>query len=169
MSTGKPVTARDTLIAHIAEALGRDLATRTVLFHHHLAARLGLSVTDLKCLDLLRASDLPLTAKNLADRIGLTGGAITGVADRLEAAGFVERVRDPHDRRRWELRPIPDRQGDIAALFAPLGAAMADLAAHYDDDQLEAISSFLTRLDAILDDQTEALRAAVPTKPATPS
>lgn len=60
----------------------------------------------MKCLDLLLASDLPLTAKNLADRIGLTGGAITGVADRLEAAGFVERVRDPHDRRRWELRVV---------------------------------------------------------------
>jgi DNA-binding MarR family transcriptional regulator len=159
-----PVATRDTLIAHIAETLGRDLATRTVLFHHHLAARLGLSVTDLKCLDLLRASDLPLTAKNLSDRIGLTGGAITGVADRLEAAGFVERVRDPHDRRRWELRPIPDRQGDIAALFAPLGAAMADLAGRYDDHQLEAIASFLTGLDALLDDQTEALRATVRTK-----
>jgi DNA-binding MarR family transcriptional regulator len=159
MSTGKPATARDTLIAHLAETLGRDLATRTVLFHHHLAARLGLSVTDLKCLDLLRAADLPLTAKNLADRIGLTGGAITGVADRLEAAGFVERVRDPHDRRRWELRPVPDRQGDIAALFAPLGAAIADLAGRYDDQQLEAITSFLTSLEALLDDQTAALRS----------
>jgi DNA-binding MarR family transcriptional regulator len=167
MSTGKPAPARDTLTAHIAETLGRDLATRTVLFHHHLAARLGLSVTDLKCLDLLRAADLPLTAKNLADQIGLTGGAITGVADRLEAAGFVERVRDPHDRRRWELRPVPDRQGEIAALFAPLTTAMADLAADYDDHQLEAITSFLARVAAILDDQTDALRAAVPTKPAT--
>jgi DNA-binding MarR family transcriptional regulator len=168
MSTGTPAVARDALIALIAETLGRDLATRTVLFHHHLAARLGLSVTDLKCLDLLRASDLPLTAKNLADRIGLTGGAITGVADRLEAAGFVERVRDPDDRRRWELRPVPNRQGDIAALFAPLSAAMADLAARYDDHQLEAIISFLTSLEAILDDQAEALRASAATKHATP-
>ncbi|MCK9896078.1 MarR family winged helix-turn-helix transcriptional regulator [Frankia sp. AgB32] len=168
MSTGMPAAARDTLIAHLAETLGRDLATRTVLFHHHLAARLGLSVTDLKCLDLLRAADLPLTASNLADRIGLTAGSVTGVADRLEAAGFVERVRDPHDRRRWELRPVPDRQRDIAALFAPLGAAMADLAACYDTHQLEAITSFLTRLATILDGQTEALRTTVPAKPTTP-
>ena len=46
-------------------------------------------------------SQTPLTATNLVDLTGLTGGAITGVADRLEAAGFVERVRDPKDRRRW--------------------------------------------------------------------
>jgi DNA-binding MarR family transcriptional regulator len=165
MSSDPTVKDQQDRIAYISETLGRELATKTVLFHHHLAARLGLSVTDLKCLDLLGAADVPLTAKNLADLIGLTGGAITGVADRLEAAGFVERVRDPDDRRRWELRPIPGRQADVFSLFAPLGEAMAGLAGRYDDDQLGAITSFLTGLGAVLDDQTEALRTAAPTKP----
>jgi DNA-binding MarR family transcriptional regulator len=151
-------------IDHVAETLGRDLATKTVLFHHHLAARLGLSVTDLKCLDLLRAAELPLTGKNLAELIGLTGGAITGVADRLEASGFVGRVRDPEDRRRWELRPVPARQAEIAAAFAPLGAAVADLAACYDDRQLDTIISFLTGLEEVLDGQTRALRASQSTE-----
>jgi len=165
MSSNSSRKAQQDRIAYISETLGRDLATKTVLFHHHLAARLGLSVTDLKCLDLLRAAEVPLTAKNLADLIGLTGGAITGVADRLEAAGFVERVRDPEDRRRWELRPVPGRQAEVFSLFAPLGDAIAELAARYDDDQLDAITSFLTGLGIILDDQTEALRIAAPPKP----
>lgn len=158
MSIRKSAEARQARIAAISETLGRDLATRTVLFHHHLAARLGLSVTDLKCLDLLRAAEVPLTAKNLADLIGLTGGAITGVADRLESAGFVERVRDPEDRRRWELRPLPTRQAEIAALFAPLSTAIADLAARYDDEQLDVITSFLTGLEDALDQQISTLR-----------
>lgn len=166
MSTPNSTQAREARIAHISETLGRDLATKTVLFHHHLAARLGLSVTDLKCLDLLRTADVPLTAKNLADLIGLTGGAITGVADRLEAVGLVERVRDPVDRRRWELHPVPSRQDEVAALFAPLGTAMTDLAARYGDHELKAIASFLTGLGAVLDVQTEALRASMPAKPA---
>jgi DNA-binding MarR family transcriptional regulator len=38
----------------------------------------------------------------------------------LEAAGFVQRVRDSGDRRRWELRPLPDRQDEIAAQTARL-------------------------------------------------
>jgi DNA-binding MarR family transcriptional regulator len=168
MSTLKLPESRQARIARISEMIGRDLATKTVLFHHHLAGRLGLSVTDLKCLDLLRAADMPLTAKNLAELIGLTGGAITGVADRLEAAGLVERVRDPDDRRRWELRPLPGRQDEIVALFAPLGMAIADLAARYDDQQLEAITSFLVGLGAILDDQTAWLRATA-AKPAAAS
>jgi DNA-binding MarR family transcriptional regulator len=90
----------------------------------------------------------------------LTGGAITGVADRLEAAGLVERVRDPEDRRRWELRPVPGAQAKLAAVFAPLGEAMAELAGRYDDEQLDTIISFLTGLEAVLDEQTEALRAS---------
>ena len=149
---------KQTRIDYLTATVGRDLATKTVLFHHHLAAQLGLSVTDLKCLDLVRTAKVPLTAKNLAELIGLTGGAITGVADRLEAAGLVERVRDPDDRRRWELRPVPGAQAKIAAVFAPLGEAIADLAGHYDDEQLDTITSFLTGLEAVLDNQTQALR-----------
>lgn len=153
------MASRPVRVREISETIGRDLATKTVLFHHHLAARLGLSVTDLKCLDLLRAADVPLTAKNLAELVGLTGGAITGVADRLESAGFVERVRDPDDRRRWELRPLPNRQAEIIALFAPLGEAIANLAADYDDQQLDTIVSFLTGLGDAVEAQTTALRA----------
>lgn len=152
--------SRQARVAYITDTVGRDLATKTVLFHHHLAARLGLSVTDLKCLDLLRAAEVPLTGRNLAGLIGLSGAAITGVADRLEAAGLVERVRDPDDRRRWELRPVPGAQAKLAAVFAPLGVAMAELASRYDDEQLETIISFLAGLELVLDDQTQALRAA---------
>jgi DNA-binding MarR family transcriptional regulator len=157
---------RQERIAVLSERTGRELATKTVLFHHHLAARLGLSATDLKCLDLLAASDAPRTASNLATLTGLSPGAITGVADRLEAAGFVERVRDPADRRRWELRPTPARRDEIAALFAPLQAALADLAANYDDEQLDVIIGFLAALGGIMDEQIQRLRT--PAGPAAP-
>ncbi|MFZ0091010.1 MAG: MarR family transcriptional regulator [Solirubrobacteraceae bacterium] len=159
---------REKLIDELSRRTGRDLATKTVLFHHALAARLGLGVTDLKCLDLLRQTNAPLTPGNLVALTGLTGGAITGVADRLEAAGFVERVRDPNDRRRWELRPRPDRQHELATLFAPLGQAMSELSARYTDEQLLAISDFLTRLGTIVDNQTERLRATTEARPVCP-
>lgn len=119
MST-PPAQRRHDLIDELSQRIGRELATKTVLFHHAQATLLGLSATDLKCLDLLRQTNTPLTASNLARLTGLTGGAVTGVADRLESAGFVERVRDPNDRRRWELRAIPRRLGEVAAQFAPL-------------------------------------------------
>ncbi len=156
---------RQEKISALSERIGRELATRTVLFHHHVAARLGLSATDLKCLDLLAAADTPRTASNLAALTGLSAGAITGVADRLEAAGFVERVRDPADRRRWELRPTSGRQGDIAALFAPLQEELADLCSRYDDEQLDVVTGFLAALSGIMDNQIERLQASGTTGP----
>ncbi len=149
---------RPELIAELSERTGRELATRTVLFHHAMAARLGLNATDLKCLDLLRQTQTPLTAGNLAAQTGLTGGAITGVADRLETAGFVERIRDPNDRRRWELRPRGDRQAEITSLFAPLASAMAHLCANYTNDELALLTDFLTQLSDLMADQTDRLR-----------
>jgi DNA-binding MarR family transcriptional regulator len=145
-------------IAELSHRIGRELATKTVLFHSALAGRLGLSATDLKCLDLLRESQTPMTATNLVDLTGLTGGAITGVADRLEAAGFVERVRDPKDRRRWELRPLPDRQLEVAALFAPLARAMSELCDAYSTHELSVIIDFLTKLSDLMEVQTDRMR-----------
>ena len=150
---------RDDRIEELGQRIGRELATKTVLFHHAQATRLGLGATDLKCLDLLRHTETPLTASSLAQLTGLTGGAITGVADRLEAAGFVERVRDPEDRRRWELRPRPDRLREITASFAPLASAMAELCTGYSDAELAVITDFLTKLEAIIEGETEQLRA----------
>ena len=48
-----------------------------------------------------------MTAGELAERTGLTTGAVTGVVDRLEEAGFVRREDDPGDRRRVILRAVP--------------------------------------------------------------
>lgn len=151
-------SGRKQRIAQLSERIGRELATKTVLFHQAVAQRLDLSGTDLKCLDLLRQSDVPLTASNLVELTGLTGGAITGVADRLEAAGFVDRVRDPTDRRRWELRPRADRQAEIEALFAPLTKAMVELVAGYSDAELDLLIGFLGSLSAVMSEQTERLR-----------
>src|ERR1700679_3045242 len=101
------MTLRQDQVTRISQKAGWELTTRTVLFHHAMAAQLRLSVTDLKCLDLLRQARTRLTPVNLAELTGMSGGAMTGVADRLELAGFVERVHSRTDQRRWELQLLP--------------------------------------------------------------
>lgn len=81
-------------------AISREMSGLTVLFHTRVAERMGLSVTDHKCLDIAMRADGPLTAGHIARMSGLSTGAVTGVIDRLERHGFVRRVRDPHDRRK---------------------------------------------------------------------
>jgi len=136
---------------------GRRLSTATILFHQAVADRLGLHPTDHKCIDLL-ASAGATTAGELAEATGLTTGAITGVIDRLEAAGFVRREDDPKDRRRVILRLVAKRYRDIARLFEPFGAAFAELGARYSERELATIVDFMTRSGLVLREATRGLR-----------
>ena len=72
-----------------------------------VAAQMGISPNDFECLDIVN-SDGAVTPGHLAEASGLTTGAITGVIDRLENAGFVRREADPTDRRRILVRPIAE-------------------------------------------------------------
>lgn len=92
------VTDRDALIARLTD-LGAQSASLTALFQQRAAASYGLGVSDMKALDLL-VRDGPQTAGSLGAALGLTSGAITGIADRLIARGFARRETDPADRRR---------------------------------------------------------------------
>ena len=69
-------------------------AIRTVAFDEALAEHLGLNPTDLRCLELVIA-DPGMTPSRLAELAGITSGAVTGVVDRLERAGYVTRRPTP--------------------------------------------------------------------------
>src|SRR5262245_57499161 len=102
------------------------------MFHQAVADRLGLNPTDHKAADR-RLTRGPMTAGELADATGLTTGAVTGVIDRLEKAGYVRREDDPKDRRRVIVRVVPKRIAEIAPLFDDLAAATAEVGGRYSD------------------------------------
>ena len=117
---------RSELVAAMSQEF-RHLATATILFHQAIADRLGMHLTDHKCGDILVQTG-PITAGELAERTGLTTGAITGVIDRLEKAGYVRRVKDPDDRRRVIIEPLAERiKGQIVPLFQSIGRGIADM------------------------------------------
>ena len=75
--------------AAVDEAM-RGLSVETGFFLDAVATRLGMGQTDLTCLTVL-IREGPATPGWIVDRTGLTSGAVTGVIDRLERAGWVER------------------------------------------------------------------------------
>jgi DNA-binding MarR family transcriptional regulator len=150
---------RSELLAALGDEF-RQLATANILFHQAVADRLGMHVTDHKCADILLRTG-PITAGELAQRTGLTTGAITGVIDRLEKAGFVQRARDPGDRRRVIIEPLPERiERDIGPLFASLAPAMAELSARYGTRELAVIRDFIAGVHQRVDEQARQLREA---------
>lgn len=134
-------------------------STATVLFHHAVADRLGLNPTDHKCADLIMRHG-PLTAGELADVTGLTSGAITGVVDRLEKAGYVKRERDEHDRRKVMIHAQhdPEIERTFMALFASISSAMEKLCDEYSEQDLEMVLDFMGRCRKLAEEETRRLR-----------
>jgi DNA-binding MarR family transcriptional regulator len=80
----------------------------------------------------------------------LTSGAVTGLIDRLERLGLVERAGDPGDRRKVLVRVRADRIPAIADLYRPLEKAMHDLSMRYSKEELRLLIDFAERGGALM-------------------
>ena len=73
--------------------------TSAVLRHAAATAkRMGLEASELAALEHLQAAGA-INQKRLGERLSMSPGAITAMIDRLERRGYVERMRNPEDRR----------------------------------------------------------------------
>jgi DNA-binding MarR family transcriptional regulator len=135
----------------------RKSSAQGVLFSQAVAARLGISSSDLECLDIILMNGR-ITAGELAAATGLTTGAVTGVIDRLEKAGFARRERDPSDRRKVFVRALPAVEERIGPLYRSLQQAAAAELAAYTDKELGFLLDFFTRAGRMMIDETTKLR-----------
>ena len=85
-----------------------------------------------------------MTAGRLAELTGLTTGAITGVIDRMEKAGFVRRERDESDRRKVFIVPVPERLVEIGRFYVLMQRAMQKLSEGYTDAELKLLLRYAT-------------------------
>lgn len=115
-----------------------------VLLSQAVAQRAGLNSVDLECLDLILAGG-PATAGQIGKRTGLTSGAVTGLIDRLERAGFVRRIADAHDRRKVLVEVREGSMDALDAMFLPVRETMTALLADYDQEDLARFADFLEK------------------------
>jgi len=120
----------------------REMSALTVMFHSRVAERMGLSSTDEKCLDLAMRADGVLTAGRIAELSGLSTGAVTGVIDRLERAGYVRRVRDPHDRRKVLVEVTPQNAEKFAHLFEGALASVEEVLSQFTPAEREVLERY---------------------------
>jgi DNA-binding MarR family transcriptional regulator len=118
---------------------------------------MGINRTDARVLDVLEEHGR-MTAGEVAGRTGLTSGAVTGVLDRLERAGYVERVRDDADRRRVFVEPTERARAAAAELYGPLAAAGAPLLARMSERELTRFVAFLRDANEITTAHAARLR-----------
>ena len=127
------------------------------LMDQAIADRLGMNRTDAQCMDIVSRLG-PIAAGDLADRVGLTAGAITAVLDRLERGHWIRRVHDTVDRRRVMVWGSQAQHTKIQPIFARLRQSTREVLGRYSEQQLELIADFLRRTAAIAAEHRERLR-----------
>jgi DNA-binding MarR family transcriptional regulator len=150
------LTDRAALVAAL-DRIHQQLSGQATLFGAAVAEKVGIHPTDLEALGLL-LDEGPMTAGRLADRTGLTTGAVTRMIDRLERDGYVQRQPDPGDRRRVIVAMQSERVADIVQYYEPMQSAGHDLYDQFSDEQLTLIHDYLLRAYEIGLEQTRRLR-----------
>ena len=108
-------------------------------------AQLDIGLTDFVILEMLLSKG-PQKASRIAERVGLTGGAITSAVDRAEAQGLVVRTLDAGDRRARIVELTPRGRRLIERAFARHSAAMEDATSALTPAELRALAALLKRL-----------------------
>src|SRR4029450_4046628 len=136
------------LVGRLMPAMRRSSAAG-VLHGQAIAKKVRGNSSGLECLDLILLNG-PSTAGEIARRTGLTSGAVTGLIDRLERLGLVERMADSHDRRKVLVRVREDKIAPIGALFVPLEKSIGAILAGYSREELKTLLDFFERSGEIL-------------------
>jgi DNA-binding MarR family transcriptional regulator len=122
------------------------------------AERLGVNRTDLHCLNIIENSG-GLTAGELAAGAGLTTGAVTGVIDRLERAGYARRTPDPADRRRVKVEVTAEFYRRAERIWGPMAADWESaLSCRFTAAELERIIEFLRATNEVGRRQLDRVR-----------
>jgi DNA-binding MarR family transcriptional regulator len=162
-------TSSDRRRAPRALALARALAKWAAAdraYRIAVAERLRMGASDVDALILLFQDGTPWTAGKIAEALDLTTGAVTGLVDRLEKAGWVQRARHGVDRRQVWVERAPARREELDAALAVQSAVLAEAAEPLDDASLERAVELIERAAEGLIEQATA-RAEEP-PPAEP-
>jgi MarR family 2-MHQ and catechol resistance regulon transcriptional repressor len=115
-----------------------------------LEARCGLPHAWFEVLvRLARSEDGRLTMGNLAEQVTLTTGGVTRLVDRMDAAGYVERLPCPTDRRVAYAAITKAGRKKLAEASEVHGANLREVFTEFSDRELTVLDRLLDRLRAV--------------------
>ena len=128
------------VLAELNQMSFRDFQGALKRFHSG-----SLSIVHLNLLMLLRFNG-PLTMSRLADLLDVSVASATGIVDRMEKKGVIERKRSDEDRRVVEVHVSDQGEQVFIAMQAERQAQMARMLSGVSDQDLNAL---LTGLRAV--------------------
>lgn len=129
---------------------------------------------DMKALRLavvMSDRDEPVTARDIADHLGISSASTTKLLDRLEAAGHIRRTPHPTDRRALAVVVAPETRAAAEATVGREHARRFRVAASLTPEEREIVIRFLDQLSATSEGEwgestpADAPRAESPRQP----
>jgi DNA-binding MarR family transcriptional regulator len=134
----------------------REFTFWVIRHQQAIADRLGIHITDFKCLGLLHRKGA-MTPKALAKEIAVSTAAMTTIIDRLEKAGYAQRKRNGRDRRSLTVQPTEQSRKQVTKLYKSLVDERCGLNAGFTEKDLKLIFRYLKQATATLQTATRGL------------
>lgn len=115
--------------------------------------QLGVTARQATLLWLVKRSPGGLSLAELAAEEGISPPAMSGHVDRLERAGFLERVRSSDDRRRVGLRLTEDGERLMRRVRARRTTWLADRLRALEPDALDSVEAAIPALMRLVSDE----------------
>jgi DNA-binding MarR family transcriptional regulator len=132
-------------------AVVRAIGSATDAYRRAVAAEVGLGTADLVCLSLLHREQ-PQQATQIGEWTGLTAGSVTALLIRLEARGYLTRIRDTQDRRSLQVRLTPDGRALGDAVITALLPTMDRIAHELGPAACEVTLTAFQKINAALNE-----------------
>lgn len=127
------------------------------LHSRQLESQFGLTGPQLVCLRVI-AQEGPLQPSELARRVDLSQGTVSGIVDRLARRQYVSRRRGTKDRRRVTLSVLPAGRDLLDDAPSPLQTRFAERLAALPAENQAVIATMLEQIVGMMD--AEDLEAA---------
>lgn len=121
-------------------------------FQQRVADKLHIHPTDLKAL-LILASESPLAAGKLGNKLKISPGAVTGVVGRLEKAQLATRIIDAADKRKVSIQLNEKGVQQVERLYKRMGEETVNLLSTYTEEELRVLCSYFEKTIALVQAQ----------------
>lgn len=136
-TSARPSTGRAALLRAVEEELGswnpREFMSAFRRWHQN-----AISLIHLNVLTLLE-TDGPLSMSRLAEALDVSVASATGIVDRMETRGLVERRRDTHDRRVVVVHPADAGLAVFARIDERRRQGLGGLLERLSDEELHGL------------------------------
>jgi DNA-binding MarR family transcriptional regulator len=118
------------------------LAVRAHIGNEFLKEGVKVTLPQATVLFLLQEKDGRMLSE-IGQVIGVDNSAVTGLADRMEKAGYVTREPNPGDRRVWHLHLTPKGRGEAQKASGVVGRVNREAKAGISEQDIEGFKRVL--------------------------